>query len=382
MPVRAADLLAAAASGTGLEDFGAPSFREGLDRLVDALDAEAALSELGVLAVEAQIVGNLSNRLRVVDWVGRHPELAAERIKRPLVVLGLPRTGTTLVHELFHRDPANRSLMRWEAADSVPPPEAATFTTDPRVAAAREAAAAMDALNPEMKSLHYEAPDGPTECVAVLAQEFQSLLWSVVADVPSYTRWLVEHGAATAYGYHHQVLSLLQSRAPGRWALKTPQHALCFDELLACYPDARLVMTHREPMSVVTSLCSLARCLGGTFSDADHTASVARTWTDIAATITDRMVAARDRLEDTQIVDVAYDDLVRDPLKTVEAILGHFGEPLSGAARAGMERYLATDPHRAFPPHRYTPEDVGLDAAEVRERFGAYAERFGVTVDA
>jgi hypothetical protein len=375
-------LINQACEQTGLGDWGDESFRVGLERLVRALDAEAGLNELGTLAVEQQLVANLTNRLRVTDWVATHPVVLQERVDRPIVVLGLPRTGTTLLHELFHRDPENRSLMRWEALDCVPPPDAASFDTDPRIAVSRAAAEAMDALNPDFGAMHYEAPDGPTECVAVLSQAFRSLLWSVVANVPSYTRWMIDADPAPAYAYHHRVLQLLQSRAPGRWALKTPQHALFLDAVVATYPDARLVMTHRDPVTVVTSLCSLARTLGGTFSDDDHTTDLAATWTDVAGAITDRVMAFRDRHPAQPVADVTYSELVADPIAVVARILEQFDEMLSPAAEAGMRAYLSQDPHRGFAPHRYTPADVGLDPGAVADRLGVYAERFGVVAPA
>ena len=377
-----AGLIEQASDQAGLDNWGDESFRDGLERLVGALDAEAGLSELGVLALEQQVLANLTNRLRVTAWVRSHPVVLAERVERPIIVLGMPRTGTTLLHELFHRDPANRSLMRWEALDCVPPPDAASFENDPRIAASRAAADAMDALNPDFGAMHYEAPDGPTECVAVLSQEFRSLLWSVVANVPSYTRWMIAADPRPAYAYHHLVLQMLQSRAPGRWALKTPHHALFLDAVLAEYPDARLVMTHRDPVTVVTSLCSLARTLGGTFSADDHTADLASTWTDVASAITERVLAFRDRHGDERVADVRYDELVANPIRVVGRVLGHFGETLSPAAEAAMRGYLAEDPHRGFTPHRYTAADVGLDPRAVAERFGPYAERFGVEATA
>ena len=377
-----AGLIEQASDQAGLDNWGDESFRDGLERLVGALDAEAGLSELGVLALEQQVLANLTNRLRVTAWVRSHPVVLAERVERPIIVLGMPRTGTTLLHELFHRDPANRSLMRWEALDCVPPPDAASFENDPRIAASRAAADAMDALNPDFGAMHYEAPDGPTECVAVLSQEFRSLLWSVVANVPSYTRWMIDADPRPAYAYHHLVLQMLQSRAPGRWALKTPHHALFLDAVLAEYPDARLVMTHRDPVTVVTSLCSLARTLGGTFSADDHTADLASTWTDVASAITERVLAFRDRHGDERVADVRYDELVANPIRVVGRVLGHFGETLSPAAEAAMRGYLAEDPHRGFTPHRYTAADVGLEPRAVAERFGPYAERFGVEATA
>jgi hypothetical protein len=376
-------LVADACASTGLDDFGAERWRDGLERYVAALTSEADLTDLGEVALGAQLTTNLVNRLRVTAWRAQHPELAAERIERPIVVLGLPRTGTTLLSELLHRDPANRSLMRWEAQSSVPPPLTDEMTTDPRIDDARASAAAMDTLNPGFKAIHYEAPDGPTECVAVLAQDFKSLLWSVVAHVPSYDAWLLECDHTSAYDYHRSVLELLQSRAPGRWALKTPHHCLGLDALVARYPDARFVMTHRDPVTVMASLCSLARSLSGTFTDVDHTASIASTWTTIAQTLVGRVMEWRDAHGDARFFDIAYADLVRDPVGVVGAMYDRFGDELSASAESSMRRYVAEHPQGEYGRHRYRADadgldDLGLDAGELDERFAAYRERFAI----
>jgi hypothetical protein len=362
----------------GLDDLGLDSCREGLDHYVEALEREAELTELGELAIEAQITASLVNRLRVTDWLTQHPEARRAPVERPLVVLGLPRTGTTLLSELLHRDPANRSLMRWEASDCVPPPTASTFATDPRIDAARATGAAMDALNPEFKAIHYEAPDGPTECVTLLAQDFKSLLWETIANVPSYGDWLFGCDFTSAYEYHHGALSLLQSSAPGRWALKTPQHSLALDALVAQYPDARLVMTHRDPVTVVGSVCSLARVLSGTFSDADHGDSINTRWTAVAEEIVNRVMDWRDRHGDDRFVDVAYGDLIADPVGTVGSIYGHFGEDLSAQAEASMRRYVDEHPRGEHGRHRYDVGALGLDRRELTARFAPYRERFGI----
>jgi hypothetical protein len=371
-------LVANARAATGLDDFGAGSYREGLEHFVAALARDADLTELGELALEAQITTNLVNRLRVTDWLAAHPEARRTPVERPIVVLGLPRTGTTLLSELLHRDPANRSLMRWEAQDCVPPPQAATFATDPRIEIARAAQDAMDAMRPEFKAIHYEAPDGPTECVAVLAQDFKSLLWAVVAHVPSYWMWLRGCDETSAYEYHHEVLTLLQSGAPGRWALKTPHHSLALDSLTARYPDARLVMTHRDPTTVVASLCSLAQTLSGTFTDADHGAAIAELWTDISETIVERVMGWRDVHGDGQFADIAYDDLVADPVGSVATIYAQFGEELSPEAETAMRRYVADHPRGEHGRHGYTVDSLGLDQGDLLERFAPYRERFAI----
>jgi Sulfotransferase family len=371
-------LIGTACEQTGLGDFGSDSFREGLDRYVDALDAEAELSEVGTLALEAQVTGNLVNRLRVVDWVARHPEVRDQQVIAPLVVVGLPRTGTTLMSRLLGCDPNRRALMGWEARSCVPPPEAATFTTDPRIEEARVASEMLDALNPAMKAIHYEPPDEATECVTLLAQDFKSLQLSIVANVPSYDDWLLGCDQTSAYEHHHLVLQLLQSRAPGRWSLKTPQHSIALDALFGQYPDARLVVMHRDPVRVVASLCSLATVLMGTFSDADHRGTITTHWPRIAGVIVDRLMRYRDDHDDESFLDVQYADLVADPLATMKRIYAWAGDELTPAAETRMRAYVVENPQTRFGTHRYSLEGTGLEPGELEERFGPYRDRYEI----
>ncbi|HZP30515.1 MAG TPA: sulfotransferase [Acidimicrobiia bacterium] len=375
-------LIESACEQTGLDDFGSDSFREGLVRYVDALNTEAQLSAIGAVALEAQVTGNLVNRLRVVDWVKQHPEVRDEPVAAPLFVLGLPRSGTTYISRLLGCDPARRPLMGWEARDCVPPPEAATFTTDPRIAEARAAADMLDALNPAVKAMHYEAPDEPTECVTLLAQDFKSLQLSVVANVPTYDEWLIGCDETSAYQHHHLVLQLLQSRAPGRWSLKSPHHSIALPELFAQYPDARVVVMHRDPVRVAASLCSLAAALIGTFSDADHRATIATHWPPIAGVIVDRVMEYRDAHGDASFLDVQYADLVADPLATMKRIYDWAGDDLTAEAETRMREYVAANPQTRFGTHSYSLEGTGLDRRELEERFATYRDRYAVPSEA
>ena len=361
-------LEAAAVEATGLDDFGTPSYRTGLEMLVGSLDAEARLNGVGEMALQGQIVGALQNRLRVVDWRATHPEVAAEVVAAPLFVIGLPRTGTTLLSALLAEDPRRRALRRWESGDLVPPPEAATFTTDPRIEATRVAGQLLDSINPGFKAIHYEPAEGPTECVTLLAQHFTSLLWETVANVPTYGKWLLADDERDAYAYHHDALQLLQSRAPGRWSLKSPHHGLALDALLAQYPDARIVVTHRDPVPVIGSLCSLVRSLSGTFTDADHDAYIAAHWVEVAETIVQRTADARARHADAAFLDVDYEDLLRAPLDVVAAIYAFDDMELTDDVVARMRAYLADNTQGRFGRHTYSLDEFGLHPDEIRER--------------
>jgi hypothetical protein len=367
----AADTLAAleadAVAATGLDDFGDPTYREGLATLVGSL-GEAQLTELGHAAIEQQIGAALRNRLRVVDWHTTHPAVGDESVVAPLFVVGLPRTGTTLLSGLLAADPRRRALHRWEAVDPVPPPEASALMTDPRIATAEAASGLLDALNPGFKAIHHEPADGPTECVTLLAQHFTSLLWETLANLPTYGRWLLADDQHAAYAHHRMVLQVLQSRAPGRWSLKSPHHGLALDALLAQYPDARVVVTHRDPVPVIGSLCSLVRSLSGTFSAADHTAYIRTHWLDVAAAIVERTATARARHPTVAFLDVEYDRLVADPIGVVREIGAFDGTALTAAVEDRMRAYLANHAADRFGRHEYSLAEFALHPDEVRER--------------
>jgi hypothetical protein len=375
-------LLAAACAQTGLEDFGGDTFREGLGVFCASASNEAQLNALGSMAAPGMILAALTNRLKVTDWVKRHPEVSRENIEAPLVVVGMFRAGTTFLTYLMEKDPRHRPLLRWEAGDSVPPPTPATIASDPRIAASRMAVAMLDQINPRVRMVQSEEPDGPTECIAVLNQDFKSLLWEALANVPTYAAWLQAADHASAYAWHRQVLQVLQSGGVrGRWSLKSPHHALHLDALTATYPDARLVLMHRDPVVLCASVCSLITTLTGTFSDADHKRYIAEHWTDMLARSVAAVDAFRAAHPGTQIVDVHYADLVRDPLGTMRRVYGAFGEELDGAALQAMTQHVESHPKGRFGQHSYNLGEFGLDAGVIAERFRTYVQRYDIPLE-
>ena len=224
--------------------------------------------------VYGQFVDALWNRLRVVDYVKRHPEVSDERVERPLVVLGLPRTGTSLASYLLDQDPQRRSLLTWEAEDSVPPSTPDTLRTDPRCLKKK---AELDVLAEGLKAanipmVHWDEADGPTECVFVQNQDFKAYLWEAFMPTAAYAEWLLQTDMTSAYAYERMVLQVLQSRAPGTWSLKMPSHAVHIEALLATFPDARIVWAHRDPFKSTASflrLNYLSRAVMGADVDVD-----------------------------------------------------------------------------------------------------------------
>ena len=375
------ELLEEAVKGTGLDDFGPGDFREGLEVYWESATSESELNEIGALAVRGNVVGSLANRLKVVDWAKTHPGVAGEAIEAPVFVVGMFRAGTTLLSNLFDQDPGNRSLLRWEAGDSVPPPDPAGFRSGPRVDAARMAGEMLESLNPKMAIVHHEEADGPTECISVMMQDFKSLALEAMANVPTYGRWLQQIDQRSAYEYHRLVLQVLQSGGVrGRWTLKSPHHAIALDALTAVYPDARLVLLHRDPVVLCASVCSLISTLSSTFSDADHRRYIAEHWTDLLETSIERIETFRAAHPEHPILDVQYDELVERPVETVERMYDFLGESLPDGARAAMEAYVGANRRGKFGEHRYDLAEFGLAEAEVAERFSAYTERYRIPI--
>jgi len=374
-------LQAAARRTTGLDDFGDPRFRDALGRLVDAFESEAALTTLGRLIARRDLVRLLENRLRIVAAHRRHPEIAAGAVRRPLFILGLPRTGTTILHELLAQDPANRVPMTWEVMHPWPPPERGTYETDPRIAAVERHFAGVDRLLPGFKAMHPMGATLPQECVALTAHDFASMIFSTTHRVPRYQAWLDSTDLRWVYASHRRQLQYLQWRCPGtRWVLKSPGHLWALDALLAEYPDALIVQTHRDPLRVVASLASLVATLRSLASDAIDPHAIGAEWTVLLAAGLARATAVRAAAlpDPARVVDVQFADFVRDEIGTVRRLYAHFGWPFTAEAEARMRRFLAANPKDKHGAHRYTLAAAGLDPATERRRYAAYQERFAV----
>lgn len=363
---------------TGVQDFGDPSFREGLDVFVAALQDEARLNDLGEAVASGQIRNALTTRLRVEDWLARHPEVEQEQIDAPVFIVGMSRSGTSALSHLLARDPANRSLLGWEATAPVPPPQLETYTTDPRFEAAKaNEFGLLDQLNPEITSMHHDPPDMPVECLVPLTPQFLTMSLSLLFPVPTYTRWILAADHAAAYRWHAKVLRLLQSGGVrGRWQLKSPQHAIALDSLVAQYPDARFIVTHRDPATCVASSANMGRAFAQTVSAPRPAPEFGEIWTDVLGAMGDGIVDFRRRHGEDRFVDVAYRELTNAPLAAVQRIYDGLGEPLSAAAEAAMRAHVSVAVPNRFGKHEYSWDSLGLNREALDERFSAYRTRF------
>jgi hypothetical protein len=364
-----------------LDDLGSDSWRDGLTILVESIESTPGVDPASRDDLYGKFVDALTNRLRVIDYATSHPEVTTQPVERPLIILGLPRTGTTVASCLLEQDPARRSLLNWEAGDSIPPATTSTLRTDPRCRAKK---AQLDELAAVLESRripipHWEDADGPTECTFVLNQDFKALLWETYAPNSAYCDWFLAADLTSAYGYERLVLQILQSTAPGIWSLKMPSHALHLDELLATFPDARLVWAHRDPFRATASALSMyelgRRKLWGDTLDRGEV--VAWTLRQLRAHI-DRLLSARDRLGDNAFFHLHYADLIRDPVAQLRALYAWAGDELTPEVEDAMRDWLRRNPQDRFGVRPYALEQFGITRSELEPLFDEYLDTFAV----
>jgi hypothetical protein len=374
-------LVDAAVARAGDDDFGADSWTEGLDILLDGFQNEARLNAVGVEIASAEIVNYLATRLAVTAWRRDHPEVAAGRVERPIVIVGQPRTGTTILFDLLAQDPALRAPLTWEVDLPVPPPETDTYDTDPRIAEVQATLDMVETLMPGFTSFHSMGARLAQECVRMTAGDFRSMMFPLQYRVPTYNHWLLHQAdMAPAYRWHRRYLQHLQSRHPaGQWLLKSPAHLWHLDALAAEYPDAIVVQTHRDPLKVIASVSALGGHLRRLASDESSIPEVAAAYVDDIFVGLDRGMAARDAgtFPAAQVVDVQYAAFRDDPMATITELYRALGRDLSAEAEKRMRVFLAGNPGDGG-GNRYRFADTGLDADALRERSVPYQERYGV----
>ena len=384
-PLHARTLEEEARQSTKLDEHLSPSAREGLVRLTDALEDEAALSTLGRTIARTGLRNSIAHRLRLEAWMAEYPKATTQPIRKPIVIVGQGRTGTTILHELLQLDPRNRLPLTWECEAPFPPPEAASHATDARIAACQKQLDRSESLIPDFKRIHRMGAQLPQECISLTSNDFHSLLFPAQWRVGGYTRWLLDEAdMAPAYRTHRQFLQLLGWRCPGdRWVLKSPGHLWCLDALIDEYPDACLVQTHRDPVAIISSLTSLEVVLRSMCSDEILPFEIAREWSGWLQRAYDRSVTFRQsgRLSDAQIIDLHFDRFVKDPLASVRRIYEHFEIELRPDVEVAMQHYVGQNPSDRDGRHHHRFKDTGLDLEEQRERTRRYVEYFDVTLE-
>lgn len=363
-------LMRVAEAETGLDDYGPDSFREGLELLVSSLNHEARLNATGEHVLRDRIIGHLKQRLQVEDWYRRHPEIDEEKIVQPLIGLSLPRTGSTALSFLLAQDPAARSLMRGEAAKPCPPPGTLPGTRTEQVQDEAEKVAGWKPHTPSGNG-------APAECQDLMALDFKSQIFLAFAQVPSYAQWLNNADMTSCYTYERRVLKLLQWRRPNKpWRLKAPTHLLYLDDLDTVFPDARFVMTHRDPTDVMSSVIGVYADIISKFSDQLDMDYIAELNIGMWPQGMRRTLAFRDRGDNTErFFDIHFTAMQDDPVGEVRKLYAWLGEPVSDQFAQAMGAWWSENANSRESTVTKRAGDYSVDLQRVRPLFADYTQR-------
>ena len=375
-------LMATARKQTGLSDWGEDDFLAPLTVLLDAYEKEADLSLLGRVIAKETVKRLLANRLLIQRDFINHPEILRQPVDKPLFIVGLPRTGTTLLFNLLAQHPGARTPLFWELFLPSPPPEEATRQTDPRIAVADQANRYMNRIFPQMRATHETTPTSPEECMFIFQHAFSTIFFALTYNVPTYSRWLMQQDMAPAYRYYRSVLQLLQWRMPGtHWTLKSPHHLFYLDALFSVFPDACIIFTHRDVAKTIGSSCSLIAMLRRVYSRNADPIAIGSSVLDALATGVERAMEVRNHADAGRFYDLDYRDLMADPKRQVKKIYDYFGYPFNEEMSAGMDHWLHENRQHKHGVHHYSLEQFGLSTQQIRARFAEYMEQYAVEAE-
>lgn len=364
---------------TGLSDFGDPWLFENCDAMIAALNSEARLTEAGAAGAANMILRAFANRLRHVDLVKRHPEILDEQVHVAAVVVGLPRTGSTMLHRMLASVPGMTGMRWFETQNYAPFPNEKRGEFGERRAWAEGLLGYMLQAIPDLMSIHPMSIDQPDEELIAMGLLFSSTMIEGMYYVPSYARWLIANSRTRCYPDLKQMLQSLQwqdsSRKGKRWVLKTPGHLMALDAVAATFPDTTIVMTHRDPLATVPSYCSMMYSLYQMSADADRIA-IGAFWEKRLAELLTMFIRHRDEIGGHRFCDVRYPDLLSDPIAQGKRVLGSAGITITPEIVAGMEEWIEANRREDRAPHKYSLEDFGLDRSLIEQDFADYRARF------
>jgi hypothetical protein len=376
-PLDARQLHEQATRETGLTDFGPLDYVERLDVLLAALRDVHPVTRAGRVVFHAQVVQLLKNRLLLTELLARHPEIHDIEVAPPIVVVGLPRTGTTHLHNLLAADPGLRSLPYWESLEPFPLPAEVGVDPDPRRVRTDGAVWFLNEAMPLFRLMHEMTTDHAHEEIQLLAVDFSTMFFETLAPVPAWREYYKAHDQAPHYRYLRTMLQALQfTRGGDRWVLKSPQHLEQLPALAAMFPGATVVVTHRDPVEVVVSMATMIVYSARMYTDRVNTAGLGRSWADRVEDLLTGCMRDRDLMGDEHTLDVRFDEFMADETGTVRAIYERAGQPFDRRAEDAVHRYLAGHARGRLGRIDYRADEVGLDVDELRQRFAPYVARF------
>jgi hypothetical protein len=386
VPLDARSLMDTACANTGLHDFGDEDpqdrWRTHLTVLLDAIEREAALNLLGRLLTRSDLLIYLQNRLQVTDWYKRHPEIDNEVIKQPVFIIGLPRSGTTILHEVLAQDEQFRHVKKWEALFPCPPPERDSYETDPRIKLGHELITIQNRISPEWQSMHDVGGELPVECIEFTTSCFLSEMFTASFQIPTYQAHLQTSDISEMYRWHRRMLKLLQWRFKRpHWLFKGCNHEPYVKQLLQIYPDARIILTHRDPIKAVSSVVSVQGTIFGFRTNEPFIRNSYDNWLRmdaVAAMLNQRLAWVEEKIVPPgQLAHVKFADFSSQPLCAISHLYADLGLNLSPLAEARMTDYLAKKPKGVFGVHGYETGDAETVRTE-RALFQEYQQYFQV----
>jgi hypothetical protein len=371
-------LIRRAQHRTGLHNLGDESFRLGLEMLTSELRNQAQLSQIGRLAAHFNLLENLCVRLQVIDFRARHPEVAKQQIQQPLFIMGLPRTGTTILYELIAQDPAMRSPASWEVARPIPPAKHESYCSDKRIKSVERMMGLAEKVSPGFQAIHAIGARLPQECVYIFASHFISEQFGYMYNIPHYRAWALDQDMTASYHWHANFLQHLQVDCSGEhWVLKTPSHLAYLNCLFAQYPDAAIVWTHRRPLDAMASFSSLAATLQSGFSDTIDRRAIGAHEFEHFSKIVRRGIQQRRVQDQSRFFDVSFSAICSDPISVIRDLYDFFGMHLSSEAQTRMRKYLTQRPRNLYGEHRYSATEFGLDGEQEQKLYSEYLAQFG-----
>ena len=377
-------LMAEAVAATGLTDFGPDDFVERLDVLCRSLTQEARLNNAGTLAQSLLLTGLLRNRLLLEDLVAHHPEILDEVVAAPIVICGLPRTGTTHLHNLISSDPALRSLPYWESLEPVlADAERPTGgQADPRIERCELALGFVNTAMPEFRRMHEMTVDHVHEEIQLLAIDISSMLFETIAPIPTWRDHYLARDQRPSYAYLKKSLQALQwLRGGERWVLKSPQHIEQFPALLDTFPDAVFVVTHRDPVSVTASMVTMLGYSARLGRDRVDLPVIGDYWADRLERMLRACVGDRDLLPADRTIDVRFDEFMADDMGMVHRIYEIAGQPVTNRSEEAMGTFMAEHPRGRYGGVIYDLAAFGIDRHALRSSLDFYTDRFGVALE-
>jgi hypothetical protein len=376
-------IVAAARAVDGLADFGDDSYRQPLEKLLWSLQHEADLNDIGRPVLRQRMVDILVTRLRVQEYLKRFPEILDEQILEPLVIVGLPRTGTTMLHRTIAADHRMYAPLWYEVRYPCPALDwDFSAAGDQRIADARAEMQAMVDANPELLAIHPMDAMGPDEDIMLLEQSFYSFNTQAYANLPSFDAWIESQDHTPGYEYFKLLLQFLQwqKRRCGqqgrRWTLKAPHHLHYMDLVFKVFPDAKVVQSHRDPVETIPSLASLIAGVWVIYSDSADPREVGRQWARKFARGMEHTMAVREQVGDSRFLDLWFKDTVSQPLQEIQKVYDFMGMALTDEARAEMSQWQDFNRRELRPPHEYTLEQFGFTEQGLKQQFSTYREKF------